>query len=117
MRTPAEATPIWTSFAKALGDGRYFQAHDILEELWRTTHDPRQQAAIWLAAAFHHWQGHNRVGAAKLLTKTRARATGSALAARVDLWLALLGDGRPCPSWRPSDIATLLSWAQEPTRL
>lgn len=114
MRTPTEATPLWTSFAKALHDGRYFEAHDILEALWRTTHDPRQQAAIWLAAAFYHWQRQNRVGAAKLLAKTRARATGSALAATVDAWLILLADGRPCPGWRASDIATLLFWAQEP---
>ncbi len=68
------ADDAWDGFRKALGDERFFLAHDLLESSWRETHASRAQAAIWVAAAFYHRSRQNVVGAGKLLAKARARA-------------------------------------------
>ena len=57
--------------------GRHWDAHEVLEDLWRTTADPRRrlffQGIIQLAAAFVHAERGNMRGVRSLLAKARAK--------------------------------------------
>ena len=56
--------------------GRYWHAHEALEDLWRATQDPARrslyQGIIQLAAAFVHLQRDNLRGGGSLLRKAAA---------------------------------------------
>lgn len=50
----------------------FFRCHEVLEELWRPAAQPDRaflQSLIHFAAAFHHHQRHNPLGAARQLHK------------------------------------------------
>jgi|SRR5579872_1656401 len=63
-------------FSRLWNAGRYFEAHEVLEDRWRRTSDPGERALIQCAAALHHLQRGNTPGAGKLLhaAKTPLRA-------------------------------------------
>ncbi|HEV8632355.1 MAG TPA: DUF309 domain-containing protein [Thermoanaerobaculia bacterium] len=100
--------------------GRFFDAHEAWEEIWRsTTPEPRDlfQGLVQLAAAFHHLQVRRRPDVARrVLVRARRRlaalsgdAGGLDLGALLpqlsawDAWLAApVGPAPPMPSlsWR-----------------
>ncbi len=48
----------------------FFQAHEHWEDVWRLSPEPEKtflQALIQIAAAFHHFERNNRIGASSLL--------------------------------------------------
>lgn len=48
----------------------FFAAHEHWEDVWRVSSEPEKtflQALIQIAAAFHHFERGNRIGAASLL--------------------------------------------------
>jgi uncharacterized protein len=52
--------------------GHYFEAHEVLEDVWRTARaDERKflQGLVQLAVAFHHHSNGNKVGACSLFRK------------------------------------------------
>lgn len=57
--------------------GRHWDAHEVLEDLWRATADPQRrlflQGVIQLAAAFVHAERGNMRGVRSLLAKARAK--------------------------------------------
>lgn len=91
---PSRASAI-EAYRLAMTDARYFAAHEILEDVWRPTKAADLQAAIWVAAAYLHWQRGNYPGAQRLAQRVadrlRANPGGSPdLARRVGDWVALL---------------------------
>lgn len=53
-------------------EGRYFEAHEIWEDLWRETHGPLKtvcQGLIHAAVGLYHIQRDNKVGARSQLRK------------------------------------------------
>ena len=58
---------------------KFFECHEVLEELWRTEHGPRRlflQGVIHLAVGFYHHQQGNRVGAERQLRKGLKKLAG-----------------------------------------
>lgn len=54
----------------AFNSGRFFDAHEHWEDLWRETLDPEKQflqGLIQVAAGFHHYSRANLLGTRKLL--------------------------------------------------
>ena len=54
--------------------GLFFECHELLEDLWRATSGPDKDfyhGVVQVAAAFYHYEKHNRHGAVTLLTKGR----------------------------------------------
>ncbi|MGI9101964.1 MAG: DUF309 domain-containing protein [Terriglobales bacterium] len=52
--------------------GEYFEAHEVLEEVWRaaSTADKKfLQSLIQVAVGLHHYGNHNREGARSLLAR------------------------------------------------
>lgn len=52
--------------------GSYFQAHDVLEEVWREVRDnsrPFYQGVVQVAIAMHHFSKSNLAGAQSVLAK------------------------------------------------
>ncbi|MBX5467472.1 MAG: DUF309 domain-containing protein [Firmicutes bacterium] len=89
--------PGWEAFCQALAAGRYFEAHEALEPVWRAHRDLEAQTAIWWAVLLWHWRRGNLLGARRMWEKICARrdptgdwaqAVGAALTA-----------GRP---WEPA---------------
>lgn len=55
-----------TEFIQLFNNESFYEAHEILEELWLETTGPRKpyyQGLIQCAVAFAHWQRHNPRGA------------------------------------------------------
>ena len=55
---------------EAFNSGRFFEAHELWEDIWRDTLGPDKkflQGLIQVAAAFHHHSRANLLGARKLL--------------------------------------------------
>jgi predicted metal-dependent hydrolase len=51
---------------------KFFEAHEVLEDLWRESHNPEKkflQALIQIAVGLHHHSRGNRVGARSLLAR------------------------------------------------
>src|SRR5262245_17599079 len=72
-------------------DGRYFEAHEAWEDLWRQTSGPAKrfyQGLIQAAVGLHHLHHDNRTGARSQLTKSLANLEG----APPDLHDVALGD-------------------------
>ena len=58
---------------------RFFDAHEHWESVWLRSQEPEKrflQAVIQVAAAFHHLERHNRIGAASLLRRALAKLSG-----------------------------------------
>jgi predicted metal-dependent hydrolase len=54
--------------------GRFFEAHEVLEEIWREA--PAAEKRFWqgliqVAVGFHHYGVGNRIGAQSLLARAR----------------------------------------------
>jgi hypothetical protein len=105
----------WAAYAEAMRRGDYFRAHEWLEDSWRQTRDPREQALIWIAAAFVHWQRGRPAGVERLLEKVegRLRETGDAAALLpvVSRWREAAHEHRPCPGVSDRVIRLALTWA------
>ncbi len=46
--------------------GRYYECHDVMEEIWMETPDPERkffQGLLQCAVALHHWENGNTHGA------------------------------------------------------
>jgi uncharacterized protein len=55
---------------EAFNSRRFFEAHELWEDVWRETVDPERrflQGLIQVAAAFHHYSRENLPGTRKLL--------------------------------------------------
>ena len=108
----------WTDGALAEGlrcyrNEEFFLAHEHWESIWLNCDEPEKtflQALIQIAAAFHHLQRNNRIGAASLLRAALRRlepfpaAYGGveveALRESIRAWLGMLdgeGPGREIP--------------------
>ena len=51
---------------------KFFEAHEVLEDVWRESHNPEKkflQALIQVAVGLHHHSRGNRVGARSLLAR------------------------------------------------
>jgi predicted metal-dependent hydrolase len=56
--------------------GRFFECHDTLEDLWSGLRGPSRdffQGLIQVAVAFYHWTNGNRAGAESLLGRALKR--------------------------------------------
>ncbi len=61
---------------EAFQQGRYFEAHELWEELWTPLEGPerrRLQGLIHFAVGLHHRERNNRVGAVRQLRKGLAK--------------------------------------------
>jgi predicted metal-dependent hydrolase len=67
-------------FAECWNEGRFFDAHETLEPRWIATRDRGLRGLIQLAAAFHHLQRGNLIGARTTLERAMVRLgdTGNA---------------------------------------
>ncbi len=57
---------------RLFNDGYFFEAHEVLEGVWREEHgEPRifLQGLIQISAAYHHTQNGNMIGAVTLLAR------------------------------------------------
>ena len=69
----------WEAFAALWAEERYFEAHEVLEELWVNCGRPRGgwlQAGILAAVAMEHCKRGNQAGARRLLTRACGMAAG-----------------------------------------
>jgi uncharacterized protein len=95
---------------KCYRSGEFFLAHEHWEGVWLTREDPEKtflQALIQIAAAFHHLQRQNPLGAASLLRgalrKLAPYADGfggiavDALRQSIGAWLEALDAGEKAP--------------------
>lgn len=93
-----------------LNERRYYEAHDILEEVWRDTrNDSRSfyQGVVQVAIAMYHFSTGNLAGAQSVLLKScnnlagyPARGFGidiGDLRRQLDLWRQAMKDGGPYP--------------------
>ncbi len=105
---------LWRRFDQDLTSGAYFDAHEAIEELWRRDRDPRQQSAIWIAAAFVHWSKGTLSGAQKLLIKLTRDAAHrpDPLMPVVERWMAALAENLPNPGITPTERKILVRWAR-----
>lgn len=62
-------------FADCWNDERFFDAHETLEPRWIKTRDRGLRGLIQLAAAFHHLQRNNLLGAKITLERAIPRLT------------------------------------------
>ena len=70
--------------------GKFYQAHEVWEDLWRATSDPVlktcHQGLIQAAVGLHHLGRHNRVGARSQIEKAiRNLRTGAAATHDLDI--------------------------------
>ncbi len=110
----SEETDIWSAYAVAMASGQYFAAHEILEGLWRCSHDIRQQSAIWFAALFVHWSQGRYSGAIKILNKIErdSRRHPVELRLAINMWRQALTTGESCPGTTPYERLCLVRWGQ-----
>jgi predicted metal-dependent hydrolase len=89
--TPAEALGLAPGEGEAFARGvrlfnerRFYESHDVLEELWRPLRGPGRsflQGLIQVAVALHHLEQGNRRGAQSVLERARRRLAPYAPAA------------------------------------
>ena len=69
---------------RLFNERRYYESHDVLEEVWRPLRGPGRsflQGLIQVAVALHHLEQGNRRGADSVLERARGRLTPYAPAA------------------------------------
>lgn len=89
---------------------RFFDAHEVLEEVWRPARGRRRrflQALIQVAVGLHHHSRGNLAGARSLLARggntlaqypaVYAELDVARLRVSIDAWRAALAAGRPTP--------------------
>ena len=109
----------WRSGALAEGlqcyrQGEFFEAHEHWESVWLRLDEPEKsflQALIQTAAAFHHYNAGNAVGAASLLRRALWRlercpakfggVAAAPLREEVRAWLCALESGTRFPDRTP----------------
>jgi predicted metal-dependent hydrolase len=90
--------------------GQFFDAHEVLEDVWRPSRGRRRpflQALIQVAVGLHHHSRGNLLGARSLLARAGntlapypsvyAGLKVAPLRASLDTWRAALAEGRPAP--------------------
>ena len=104
----------WFRFNEALRTHRHFEAHEILEALWRQNHDKKVQTAIWLAALFTHWSRGQYPGALKILEKILNSPVGypNELRPVLHTWQLSLKTGSPMPDIQAFERMILIRWAR-----
>lgn len=64
-------------FIRLFNDEKFFEAHEVLEAVWKTTDEENlrtaYQGVIQIAAALVHLQKHNPAGAGQLYEKARLK--------------------------------------------
>ena len=68
--------PRYLRYFKLFREEKFFEAHEILEALWRSTQGPERdfyQGLIQLAAALVHFQKGNLIGARELFERAECR--------------------------------------------
>ena len=108
MTSPIEpaSDPRYGAFVEAFNTGRYFEAHEILEEVWLHYSGPDRrfyQGLIQVAVAAHHHTQGNLLGAERVAASARrnlapwlprhARVDAERLLDRLDRSVA--GEGPP----------------------
>lgn len=74
--------PEYAAFIECWDDGRFFEAHEVLEGLWVRTRSRHEQALIQLAAALYHVQRGNIKGARTMIDRALSRLTDVQLPTR-----------------------------------
>ena len=75
--------PLFDSFLREFRAGRYFEAHEVLEELWILEERPARgplRGLVQLAVACEHYRRGNRGGARGVFVRARANLLDGALA-------------------------------------
>jgi uncharacterized protein len=101
----------------AFNSSRFFEAHELWEDLWRETPQPNKrylQGLIQVAAAFHHHSRANLKGTRKLLQEALLKLDAfpethcgleiEPLRAAVRQWLAALSSGNIPHNMKPPRI-------------
>jgi uncharacterized protein len=89
---------------------RYFDAHEVWEDVWREAHGGRKrvlQGLIQVAVALHHFTRENRRGAASLLARAEPKLENehgfgidiTALRQAVSEWRLFLHTNGKQPRW------------------
>lgn len=104
-----KSTPFRSGIA-LFNRARFFDAHEVLEDVWRPARGRRRrflQALIQVAVGLHHHSRGNLVGARSLLVRaadtlapypaTYGGLRVAPLRASLDAWRAALAEGRPAP--------------------
>ena len=106
-------------------DGKFYEAHEVWEDLWRITLDPPlktcYQGLIQAAVGLHHLSRRNRVGAGSQLAKAMHNLEAGALTTGLDIRdlirqlesvLSGMPDGSDGPEDRPYVLPRLLRIAR-----
>lgn len=67
--SPIEFSPLYLEFFKLFNEREYFEAHEVLEDLWVMEAGPEKQylkGMIMVTIALEHWTRSNMSGAWKL---------------------------------------------------
>ncbi len=104
----------WDEYVQAMCDGRYFEAHEILERPWRKNRNARYQIAIWLAAAFVHWSKSQYTGARRLLGRILKSPDTTDLPIRqsLELWTALIASTQSRIQPTSEELERLAIWGR-----
>lgn len=76
---PAPEEVLLTQGVRLFNEGRFFEAHEVWEELWTPARGPERlflQSIIHLAVGFYHAQQRNREGAVRQLRKGLKKLAG-----------------------------------------
>jgi predicted metal-dependent hydrolase len=92
--------------------GRFYEAHEVLEDVWRESIGQRKQflqGLVQLAVGFHHYTTDNVIGAQSVLKRGISNLAVypdeceginiRALRDHVQAWIAALKDSSPCPPY------------------
>jgi predicted metal-dependent hydrolase len=93
-------------------EGRFYEAHEVLEDVWRESKGERKrflQGLVQIAVGFHHYTTDNIVGAESVLKRGISNLAAypgeceginiRALQDQVQGWIAALKDSSPCPPY------------------
>ncbi len=105
----------WAEYRRAMMEGRYFEAHEILEVPWRRSRDHRLQIAIWIAAAFVHWTREQPIGAIRLFTRILNDPEAEDLPIRhtIERWIRAVDAGENPRAPTAGEFHRLRLWAWE----
>ena len=94
-----------------LNEGKYYAAHDVLEDYWRPIRDdsrPFFQGIVQIAIAMHHFSTGNLLGAQSVLLKARTNLASypspyseialNHLRSQLDDWQQAMAHGGPYPA-------------------
>jgi predicted metal-dependent hydrolase len=93
-------------------EGRFYEAHEVLEDVWRDSIGERKQflqGLVQLAVGFHHYTTDNVIGAKSVLERGISNLAGypdqceginvRALQLHVQAWITALKNSSPCPPY------------------